>query len=84
MKPWELVHWARADPGAAAAEIIRLRAALEPFAEAAKSGVVKDALSFGEPPADLYLTRGFGSITISARAFKTARAALAATPPPAR
>jgi len=66
------------------AECDRLRTALQPFANSASSGVVKDALSFGDAPPDLHLTRGFGSVTISAQAFKNAHAALAATPPPPR
>jgi hypothetical protein len=54
-----------------------LEAALRPFAEAAKSRVVRDALSFG-PPADveLIVTRGFSEIRIPASAFATARKAL--------
>jgi hypothetical protein len=54
-----------------------LDAALLPFAEAAKSRVVRDALSFApEANVDLMVSRGFDQIRIPASAFAAAREAL--------
>lgn len=44
----------------AADEIERLRKALVPFANAARTRVVQDALSFGRDAPKLGLSRGFG------------------------
>lgn len=58
-------------------KIKRLEAALRPFAEAAKSRTVQDALSFA-PQTDVILTvtRGFDKIELPASAFAAATEAL--------
>lgn len=58
------------------AEITRLRSALVPFANTARSLVVRDALSFGDAPPDLTITRGFGVVKISPSAFALAKEVL--------
>ena len=52
--------------------------ALKPFADAASTQTVVDALSFApHADVDLTITRGFDSFTIPASAFAKARAAIA-------
>lgn len=53
-------------------ENARLRRALTPFANAVRTEVVQDVLSFGKNAPPLTVSRGFGSVKIDAWAFSEA------------